>query len=83
MLEKIKILNTEFEPLRPIPHIAYDKFKNYLNRHAPLHYFFHLIYCRLMCRLILGYPKVPYAKFLEYSKNIESTQKQIDFLQVV
>jgi hypothetical protein len=66
----MKIFNTEFEPLRPIPaSFAYDKFKQYLKKHAPLHYFLHLTYCRL----VLNYSeKKPYIKLLQESKKVEN-----------
>ena len=69
----MKILNTKFKPLRPIPsHVPYDKFKDFLYKHHSLHYFFHLTYCRL----VLKYEKKPYSWFLGrgIKKNKKGTQ---------
>lgn len=73
MPEKIKILNTEFKPLRPIPsHVAYEKFKYFLKKHPSLHYFLHLTYCRF----VLNYDKKPYIELLRESMNNENLYKR-------
>jgi len=62
----MKILNIEIKRLESIPQVPYDKMRQFLSKHASLHYFVHSTYCILT----LGYYSKPYIDFLKESHSI-------------